>query len=81
MRRQGVGAQFGAYGTLAQLGMGEIQVVFSLRNMIGKFIADRKPQTTGRTARVDYIQTNQFGFLTRIQCEMRRMQRRKSSCR
>ena len=56
--------------------MGEPEIVLSLGDMVGKFVAQRKAEAERRAVGADDIEADDFRLLAAIQREGRRGQRR-----
>src|SRR5260221_566804 len=74
MRWQPAGPKFRPDRALAQLRVGEVQVVLSFGDVVREFVADRKPQTIRHAPVPNYVQADQLGFFASVQCKMRRAQ-------
>ena len=60
MARQWTHAQFRAVGAITQLGVGQVEVVTTLHNVIGKLITQGKADTVGLAVIADHIKTRQL---------------------
>ncbi len=69
--RQRAGAQLRPYRTRPQLRVREVEVIAPLGDVIRELVADREAQPHGPTVLVDDIESDDLGFLTRVECEIR----------
>src|SRR6185437_5921677 len=61
--RQLANQQFGAEAGGAQLGMGEIEIVLPLGDMVGELVAERKADAARRAVAVDEIDADDLRLL------------------
>ncbi len=69
--RQLADQDLGAEGGLAQLGMGEEQIVDPLGHMVGKLVGQRPADAVRRAVGADQVDAGQFGLFAAIQRKAR----------
>src|SRR6185437_3470106 len=78
--RQLADQQFGAEAGGAQLGMGEIEIVLPLGDMVGELVAERKADAARRAVAVDEIDADDLRLLAAVEREGRALQIAAGGC-